>query len=200
MPALVRRPLQGEALRVAQLLHLSAPDMFDRFAGNHARALRTLERALGAGSTSASADCVWVAELGNEPAGAMAAFPVSEGPARARAFLRLSLRASPPWRWPSAVRLYLIGGRAAPPPPAAAFYIDALATDERFRRRGVARALLAEAERQAAEQRLTAVALDTTAPNTPARRLYASAGFEEVAYTPAGRGLPGFVALVKRLS
>jgi hypothetical protein len=29
--------------------------------------------------------------------------------------------------------------------------------------------------------------------------LYAREGFDEVAYRPAGRGLPGFVALVKRL-
>jgi hypothetical protein len=44
------------------------------------------------------------------------------------------------------------------------------------------------------------VALDTTIANEPARRLYASEGFDEVAYRPPGRGLPGFVALVKPLS
>ena len=43
------------------------------------------------------------------------------------------------------------------------------------------------------------MALDTTLPNKAARSLYASAGFDEVAYRPPARGLPGFVALVKPL-
>jgi ribosomal protein S18 acetylase RimI-like enzyme len=64
----------------------------------------------------------------------------------------------------------------------------------------VARTLLAAAERGAREQRLPAVALDTTIANVPARRLYESEGFDEVAYRPPGRGLPGFVALVKPLT
>ncbi|MGH2804014.1 MAG: GNAT family N-acetyltransferase [Thermoleophilaceae bacterium] len=130
----------------------------------------------------------------------MAAFPVDEAAARSRAFLRLALRGAPPWRWPAALYLYWAGGRAAPTPPASAFYVDALATDPALRRRGAARALLAEAERQARERGLPAVALDTTISNEPARRLYASEGFDEVAYRPPGRGLPGFVALVKPLT
>ena len=47
---------------------------------------------------------------------------------------------------------------------------------------------------------LPAVALDTSLDNKPARALYLTAGYDEVAYRPAGRGLPGFVALVKQLS
>jgi ribosomal protein S18 acetylase RimI-like enzyme len=43
------------------------------------------------------------------------------------------------------------------------------------------------------------VALDTSLENKPARSLYIGAGYEEVAYRPAGRGMPGFVALVKEL-
>ncbi len=125
--------------------------------------------------------------------------PVEEAHGRSRAFLRLALRSSPPWRWPGTLRLYRAGGRASPSPPAAALYVDALATDERLRRRGAARALLAEAERQAQERELPCVALDTTIPNTVARALYEREGFDEVAYRPASRGLPGFVALVKRI-
>ena len=59
--------------------------------------------------------------------------------------------------------------RPAPPPPA--FYVDALATDPALRRRGAARALLAEAERQARERGLPAVALDTTMRQRAARAL-----------------------------
>jgi ribosomal protein S18 acetylase RimI-like enzyme len=196
----VRRATPADFPKVAVLLHHSAEDMYDRFAGGRERALRLIARALGQPGNASSAEVVWVAEVDGELAGAMAAFPVSEAPARSRTFLRLAVRSAPPWRWPTALYLYWAGGRAAPSPPHAAFYVDALATDPAFRRRGAARALLAEAARQARDRRLPAVALDTTISNEAARALYATEGFSEVAYRPPRRGLPGFVALVKRLS
>jgi ribosomal protein S18 acetylase RimI-like enzyme len=196
----VRRAQPDDFAAVARLLHHSAADMYDRFAGGRERALRVLERSLEEPGTASSAEVASVVELDGEVAGAMAAFPVDEAGARARAFLGLALRAAPPWRWPTALYLYWAGGRAAPSPPAAALYIDALATDPAFRRRGAARALLAEAEREARERGLPTLALDTTISNKPARALYAGEGFDEVAYRPPGRGLPGFVALVKPLS
>jgi ribosomal protein S18 acetylase RimI-like enzyme len=195
----VRQPQPGDAGAVARLLYLSGADMYDRFCGGRERALRVLERAFETPGTVASAECVRVADLEGRVAGAMAAFPVDEAPARSRAFLHLVLRGSPLWRWPKVLRLYRAGGRASPSPPASALYVDALATDEGMRRRGAARALLAEAERQARAQNLPCVALDTTIPNEVARALYAREGFDEVAYRPATRGLPGFVALVKRI-
>jgi ribosomal protein S18 acetylase RimI-like enzyme len=96
--------------------------------------------------------------------------------------------------------LYWSGARAVPNPPDASFYVDALAVEEPLRRRGAARALLAAAEDRARELELPTIALDTALDNRPARSLYLSAGYDEVAYRPAGRGLPGFVALVKQLS
>jgi ribosomal protein S18 acetylase RimI-like enzyme len=173
--------------------------MYDRFCGGPERALRALEHAFVSEGNAASAERVWLAELDGEVAGAMAAFPVDEAADRSRAFLRIALRHSGPWRWPAALRLYLRGGRASPSPPPAAFYVDALATDARFRRRGVASSLLAEAEREARRRSLPCVALDTTLTNDGARALYAQAGFDEVAHRPPAHGLPGFVGLVKRL-
>jgi ribosomal protein S18 acetylase RimI-like enzyme len=193
----VRQPRADEAPAVARLLHLSAADMYDRFSGGRERALRMLEHAFETPGNLASAECVWVADVNGEIGAAMAAFPVDEAHDRSRAFLRLTLKGSPFWRWPGTLRLYRAGGRASPTPPASALYVDALATDEHLRRRGAARALLAEAERQARAQRLPCVALDTTMPNKIARALYAREGYDEVAYRPPGRGLPGFVALVK---
>jgi ribosomal protein S18 acetylase RimI-like enzyme len=195
----VRQPRAGEGSAVAHLLYLSGADMYDRLSGDRERALRVLARAFETPGTISSAECITVAELDGRIAAAMSAFPVDEAPARSRAFLHLALRASPLWRWPKILRLYRAGGRASPSPPASALYVDALATDERMRRRGAARALLAEAERQARAQNLPCVALDTTIPNEVARSLYAREGFDEVAYRPASRGLPGFVALVKKL-
>ena len=196
----VRKADPDDFPRVAELLHHSAADMYDRFAGGRERALRVLQRSLDEPGNASSAEVVLVAAVRDQVVGAMAAFPVDEAAVRARAFLGLALRGSPPWRWPVALYLYWAGGRAAPSPPESALYVDALATDPDFRRRGVARALLAAAERGAREQRLPAVALDTTIANEPARTLYASEGFDEVAYRPPGRGLPGFVALVKPLT
>jgi GNAT superfamily N-acetyltransferase len=201
-PALieVRKAAPGDFERAAELLHHSAADMYDRFAGGRERALRVLRRSLAEPGNASSAEVVWVAAIDGQVAGAMAAFPVDDAGVRARAFLGLALRGSPPWRWPVALYLYWAGGRAAPSPPESALYVDALATDPGFRRRGVARALLAAADREARSRRLPAVALDTTMLNEPARTLYASEGYDEVAYRSPGRGLPGFVALVKPLT
>jgi ribosomal protein S18 acetylase RimI-like enzyme len=195
----VRRARDEDAPVAARLLYVSGDDMYNRFSGSRERALRTLERSLLRPGNASSAECVWIAEIAGEPAGAMAAFPVDEAHARSRAFFRLALRRAPFWCWPSALRVFVLGGRASPSPPASAFYVDALATDVRFRRRGIARALLAEADRQAHARNLPRVALDTALENEAARALYASEGFEEVAYRPPARGLPGFVALVKEL-
>jgi ribosomal protein S18 acetylase RimI-like enzyme len=184
---------------VAPLLYLSAADMYDRFAGGRARAEAVIRRAFDAPGNSASLEVVTVAELDGGVAAALAAYPVAESTPRARAFLRIALAGIRPWRWPGALRLYWLGGRAAPAPPEATFYVDALAVDDGARRRGLARALLGRAERQARERGLRAVSLDTALHNKPARALYLAAGYEEVAYRPPARGLPGFVALVKPL-
>ena len=80
---------------------------------------------------------------------AVIAFPVGEAASRSRAFLRLALR-GPRVALDIRPAALLGGGRASPNPRPSALYVDALATEERFRRRGAARALLAEAERQGA--------------------------------------------------
>jgi ribosomal protein S18 acetylase RimI-like enzyme len=195
----VRKARQEDVGAVARLLFESAPDMYERFSGGRERALANLERAFEEPGNVASEDVTWLVEVDGRPAAAMSAFPVAEAAARSRAFLGLTLRATPFWRWPATLRLYWSGGRSNPKPRNDSFYIDALATDAPFRRRGAARALLDEAERQAREHGLPAVALDTTMNNEGARALYAAAGFDEVAYRAPVRGLPGFVALVKPL-
>lgn len=196
----VRRAHPDEAEAIAAILHRSAVDMYDRFAGGRERALRTLQRAVREPGNVASAEVVWVAEVDGSVAGAMTAFPVREARRRSRAFLRLALGMAPPWHWPRALRLFWRGGRAAPGPPPRALYIDALAVDPNFRRRGAARALLAEAERQASSRGLPCVALDTTVDNRAGRALYASAGYSEVASRPPLPGLPAFLGLVRPLS
>jgi ribosomal protein S18 acetylase RimI-like enzyme len=193
----VRKAGQDDREAVARLLFESAVDMYARFSGGRERALTTLEQAFDTPGNLASMEVAWVAEVNGRPAAAMSAFPVAEAADRSRAYIDLTLRGTPFWRWPGVMRLYWMGGRASPKPREHSLYIDALATDATFRRRGAARALLDEAERQARDLGLPAVSLDTTLTNDPARALYAQAGYDEVAYRAPSRGLPGFVALVK---
>jgi len=200
MPAPDVRALRPSDHRVAaSLLYESAGGVYDRYAGSRQLAERTLRRALRSEGTTVSDDVIRVAELGGQVAGAMAAMPFDEWAPRAHAFLRVTLRSVPFWRWPTALWLYRASGRTAPEPPPASFYVDSLATVAALRRRGVARALLAEAEREARRRGLRSLALDTWLDNRPARALYLSVGFEEVAYTPAASGLPGGVSLLKEL-
>jgi ribosomal protein S18 acetylase RimI-like enzyme len=195
----VRKARQEDAAVAARLLFESAPDMYLRFSGDRERALATLERAFCEPGNLASGDVTWLAEMDGRPAAVMAGFPVTQAAARSRAYLGLTLRGTPFWRWPGVLSLYWLGGRASPAPRNESFYIDALATDPEFRRRGAARALLDEAERQARTHGLPAVSLDTTMNNEGARALYAAVGFDEVVYRLPSRRLPGFVGLVKVL-
>ena len=195
----VRRFRRGDAATATALLYESSGGMYDRYAGSRKLAERSIRRALGREGNTASPDVVWVADLDGRVAGVMAAMPYDEWTPRAHCFLRVTLRSIPPWRWPAALWLYRASGRTSPQPPEACFYIDSLATATAQRRLGVARALLAEAEREALDCGLRSVALDTWVDNKPARALYLSAGFEEVAYTPAVNGLPGGVSLLKEL-
>ena len=65
-------------------------------------------------------------------------------------------------------------------------YVDALATDPAHRRRGVASALLAEADRHGRRRPgLDGVALDTGIENRAARALYERSGFTPSALRPA---------------
>jgi GNAT superfamily N-acetyltransferase len=190
---------EDDPTAVVALLYESSGGMYDRFAGTRGLAERTIRRALETPGTTASADVVTVAEVDGQLVGAMAAMPYHEWTARAHRFLRTTLRSIPPWRWPAALWLYRSSGRMAPEPPHSSMYVDSLATAAGMRRRGVARALLDEAERVAREQGLRTVALDTWQGNHAARSLYLEAGFEEVAFTPPAGVMPGGVSLVKRL-
>ena len=184
---------------MAELIYVSANGMYDQLAGGRERSHRVLERAFARKGTSASAEVVTLCEDGGNVAGAMAAFPAEEAAPRSQAFIRLTLRSIPPWTWPRSLRLYVLGARAASQPPGRCLYVDALATDPAARRRGVARALLEEAESRARGAGLGSLALDTVEDNRAARALYVDLGFEEMARSLPRWGMPGVVALVKEL-
>jgi len=185
---------------VASLLYLTSPGGFALFGGSPRGGVRVIEDAFGRSGTDNSREVVTVAELDGRLAGAMAAFPVSEAEERRKRFLRTALRHRAPWHWLRIWRLARHGSRHAPRPPANAFYVDALATRDGFRRRGVAMALLREAERLARERGFAALALDTVAENSGARALYSRFGFEVGEERPASPPIPALVGYVKRLA
>jgi ribosomal protein S18 acetylase RimI-like enzyme len=195
----VRPPADHEADAVAHLLYETAGGMYDLFAGGKERAARVLRAAYARDGNSASREVVSVADVDGRVAGAMAAFPVPEGDERARAFLRLTLARTPPWLWPRKLRVFRLGGRLTPPAPGDALYVDALAADPEFRRRGVATALLEAAERRAGAAGLRAVALDTAERNYAAQALYERFGMERSGSSQGIGEIPGAIAYVKRL-
>jgi ribosomal protein S18 acetylase RimI-like enzyme len=195
----LRPPTADEDDAVVALLYETAGGMYDLFAGGRAPALRVLRAAYARDGNSASREVVTVAELDGRVAGALSAFPVTEGGARARAFLRLTLVRTAPWHWPRTLRIFRLGGRLTPPAPVDALYVDALATDPACRRRGIATALLRAAEDRARAAGLNAVALDTADHNVAAQALYEDFGMERSGSSrPAGQ-IPGAIAYVKRV-
>ncbi len=181
-----------------RLLFESGGVVYPRFAGSSEAALRILRAGFRRPGNTASAEIVTVAEVDGRIAGLIAAFPVIEGSARARRYLRMSFARIPPWRWAHAVRIF---GALRPTPPPHAFYVDAVATSADQRRRGVASALLGAATAEARERGCTHLALETELENSAARSLYRRDGFEPTGtLPPVERGLgEGYVCLVKAL-
>jgi ribosomal protein S18 acetylase RimI-like enzyme len=198
-PLPIRPAASEDAEPVARLLYETATGMYDIYAGGRRRALRILRAAYARPGNSASREVVWVAELGGAVAGALAAFPVAEGDARASRFLRVTLARTPPWKWPATLRIFHTGADLTPVPPPESLYVDALATEVGCRRRGVASALLDEACRLAAAAGLRAVALDTAATNTAAQALYERCGFAVTERRPPRGPIPGIVGYARAM-
>jgi ribosomal protein S18 acetylase RimI-like enzyme len=197
---LIRPAADDDADAVARLLYETATGMYDIYAGGRRRALRILRAAYGRAGNSASMEVVWVAELGGAVAGALAAFPVAEGDARASRFLRVTLARTPPWKWPATLRIFRTGADLTPVPPPDSLYVDALATGVGHRRRGVASALLDEACGLARAAGLRAVALDTAATNAAAQALYERCGFAVHERRPPRGPIPGIVGYVRPIA
>ena len=161
-----------------ELLYVSAAPYYDVFAGSGPRARRILAGLWPRHGHTASHSVCRVVELEGDLVGVMAAFPARAGDRLARRFLGLSVVRMPAWRWPAVLRHLRASARVTPEPPATALYVDALAVAERARRRGVATALLEDADEQARAAGLEGVALDTGIENEAGQALYEAAGFE----------------------
>jgi ribosomal protein S18 acetylase RimI-like enzyme len=188
----------------AALLYESAKPYYDAYAGGSPRARALLDAIYPRPGHAASFELCRVAIEDGRLVGVVAGFPVLEGDRLARTFVRLSVPRLPVWAWPATLRHLRAAGRVSPTPPANAFYVDALAVDAGYRRRGIAKALLADAEQRARRAGLAGLALDTGLHNDAARALYLAYGFSErdVRRAPDARtaraiGGPGFVGYFK---
>ena len=186
------------------LLFDSAAPYYTAYAGGEQRARRLLRALYPRAGHTASWDICRVAEAGGELVGVMAAFPSDAGDELARRFVRLTLRLSPPWRVPALYRHLRATSAISPHPPPGTLYVDALATHPAHRRRGVATALLRDAEASALRAGLAGVALDTGIENRAARALYERYGFTQRGLRPApdertarAVGGSGFVGYLK---
>lgn len=206
MPAMQPRvrAARAEEPGAADLLHLSAAPYYDAYAGSERRARRLLRGLWPRPGHTASHEVCRVAVSGEAVVGVVAGFPLAESGVLANRFVAESLRRLEPWRWPGVWRHLRAAGRLTPDPPEGAWYVDALAVTEAARRRGVARALLDEATRQAREAGATGIALDTGVRNRDAQALYEAYGFARTdvrtALDPATAraiGGPGFVSYFK---
>ena len=188
------------------LLYTSAKPYYDAYAGSETRARALLAAVYRRTGHAASYEVCTLVELDGDMAGVAAWFPVDEGDRRARRFVALTAPRVPPWRWPALLRHLRAAGLVSLSPPLRTLYVDALAVAPEFRRRGVARALLTEAEQVARTAGLAGVALDTGLHNAPARSLYEGFGYRqrEIRRAPnasveAAIGGPGFVGYLKPL-
>jgi ribosomal protein S18 acetylase RimI-like enzyme len=202
MDLLVRPALPED--RCVPLLFESAKPYYTAYAGSEKRALQLLEGIYAERGHAASYECCRVALAGEELVGVVAGFPVAHGDELSRRFVRLTFPRLPLWRWPGTFRHLRAAGDVSPSPPVDAYYVDALAVAEKWRRRGVAQRLLDDAQIEASRAGLRALALDTGLHNHPARALYEAYGFgeREIRRAPNDKtaralGGPGFVGYLK---
>jgi ribosomal protein S18 acetylase RimI-like enzyme len=186
------------------LLFESAEPYYTAYAGSSSRALSLLQAVFAEPGHAASYDCCTVAYLDGELVGVVAGFPVEQGDRLSRRFIALTVPKLPPWRWWGTFRHLRAAGNVAPSPPPDAYYVDALAVAEPWRRRGIAKRLLDVAHEQAKQAGLDRLALDIGLQNTDARRFYEAYGFgeREIRRAPNHRtaralGGPGFVGYLK---
>lgn len=159
----------------APLIYLSSLRSFDAYAGGAERARRLVEKLYRRRANAASWQVCRVAVAGDRVVGVLAAYPGAE--ADRLAGVRPDLAVTPLWRWPRLFRYSRAAARVDPQPPARAWYVDALAVDPAWRRRGIATALLTDADAQARADGWPTIALDAEIDNLGAQALYAAAGF-----------------------
>jgi ribosomal protein S18 acetylase RimI-like enzyme len=188
-----------DAPAVAPLFYEVASGSWRRYTGSRERSLEVAAAGLRHPGNDTSADVTLVAVRDGEVAGVLVGFPLREMNRRQWRQLRVALVKIPLWHWPKTLLVFLRERAVMSETPADSYYVDALITASRHRRRGVARTLLSVAEAQARERGVAWLALDTDVSNTAARSLYEGFGLVARAEEGPKHGEPGTVLYVKRI-
>ena len=187
----VRAYRPGDAAAVAALLYESSGGMYDRYAGSRKLAERALAERCHRGHHR-ERRVVWVAELDGAGRRRDGGHALDEWTPRAHAFLRVTLRSIPPWRWPRGA-VALPGKRPHGARAAGDLLLRRLAGHGRAAGAGASPGRCSTRRSAGARARAATRWRSTPGSTTkPARALYLSAGFEEVAYTPARQRAAGW--------
>lgn len=176
----VRRPILRESEEAAALIYSTGREIFNyAFYAEEDRTLRFLQEVFPEPRHPFSCTYAWVGELEGRIAGIIHFVDAEEKKSAEKAMvamlnahlsLGLLLR-----RIPRFIRMTAIEPNIGPDE----IYINHVATDPEFQRRGVAAALLAHCERQALDRGKRLLSLDVEVGNQGARRVYDRFGFRE---------------------
>jgi ribosomal protein S18 acetylase RimI-like enzyme len=203
--ALTLRPAVAADAPAAAGLILSSMGRFGEVLlgfGDESKARGVLERWFPRAGHRFSSRFATLAELDGELAGLLLGFPASD-------LWRLELGLAPVLRlaYSPGELLHFISGNLAllrlKEAERGDWLVAHVATEPRFRQHGVARCLMAEAEALARRAGCKRCALLVELDNEPARRLYASLGYQAMGEQRWPRleamGSPGFARMVKPL-
>lgn len=178
----LRRSTPYDAHDVAPLILEAAPYLRLLLGGAH-EAWHAAEACYRADRTMFGARFGMVAEEDGEISGIVLAFPGTQWASLKLGTGVMLARSAGVPHAADLVKRARVLDRLHPAVPRDALYVSALATHERHRRRGVARALMERVIAGAGALDLD-VALDVDLEHGPARELYRSLGFEEVEARP----------------
>jgi ribosomal protein S18 acetylase RimI-like enzyme len=182
MQALVRAPERADEKVIAEIVpwvHTAGNPYYDWFFGGAEAARRTISAWMGRPSSEVALSRFMIALETERPIGGYLLIPEEELARCWRSDALALLRAAKGDERSALEAKVAAASPLFPPVPAGALYLSKIGVIEARKGRGLGRGLL-EAVLEDARAAGRGVALDVSADNTAARRLYSSFGFEEV--------------------
>jgi ribosomal protein S18 acetylase RimI-like enzyme len=174
----IRPAAPEDGALAASLILSTGPDLFDFvFYRNTQKNLDLIDRLFAEDTNSFSHSCAYMAERGDRPAGLVHVVDYEEKQLGNRTLGGSLIRQMGWFAFIIRTPRFLIVDRLIPEIGKNAYYIQHLATRERFRGQGIGRSLLEFCEAQAVGRRLGCLMLDVESANTAAIGLYQSFGF-----------------------
>jgi ribosomal protein S18 acetylase RimI-like enzyme len=174
----IRPAAPEDGTLAAGLIFSTGPDLFDFvFYRNTQKNLDLIKRLFAEDTNSFSHSCAYMAERGGRPAGLVHVVDYGEKRLGNRTLGGSLIRQMGWFAFIIRTPRFWVVDRLIPEIGKNAYYIQHLATRQRFRGQGVGRSLLEFCEARASARRLGCLMLDVESANTNAIRLYHSFGF-----------------------